>query len=153
MRRGVLFVAVVVVILLAAWFAYRYVNREAFVAQGPLPAPPEQVTFAGITPDHPFTLGPGNVLARNLYRTSALGNADVEVRDIMLPPHTKSQLPALSGPALLELYAGSGTLSLGDNSAAIAAGQMRSVPGAQALNFDNPGAYPLVVRLYILEAR
>jgi hypothetical protein len=153
MRRRLIFGAVVLVILLLAWVAYRFANREAFVAQGALPPPPDQVTFAGSTPDHPFKLEAGNVLSRTLFRTSALGSADVEVRDFMLPPHAKTQLPLLPGPALLDLYAGQATVSFGERSEPIAAGQMRSVLAGQALGFNNPGAYPLVLRIYVFEAK
>jgi len=153
MRRRLLLVSIVIVVLLAAWIGYRFANREAFVAQGALAAPPDQVTFAGPTPDHPLKLEAGNILSRTVYRTSVASNAEVEVRDVMLPPHAKSRLQALTGPALLDTYSGEGTLSLGERTERLAAGQMRSVPAGQALDFDNPGAYPLVLRFYVFEGK
>jgi hypothetical protein len=153
MRRGLLFAVIAAVIVLLILVAYRFANRKAFVARGPLPPPPEQVTFAGITPEHPFQLGAGNVLSRTVFRTAVPSNAQVEVRDVMLPAHAKSQLGPLPGPALLDTYAGEGTVSIGENAIAISTGQMRSVPAGQTLGFDNPVAYPLVLRLYVFEAK
>jgi hypothetical protein len=153
MRRGLLFTVVVVVIVLLAWAAYRFANRKAFVAQGALPPPPQQVIFAGVTPDHPFQLGAGNVLSRTVFQTPIPSNAQVEVRDIVLPAHAKSQLGPLPGPALLDTYAGAGTMSIRENAVAVSAGHMQSVPAGQTLGFDNPGAYPLVLRLYVFEAK
>ena len=153
MRGRWAFVSGVVVILLA-FIAYRFANREAFVAQGALPSPsPEQVTFAGVTPEHPFKLETGNVLSRTLFRTSVPSNVEVEVRDIMLPPHAKSQLPPLPGPALMDTYSGEGTVSIGEKAERLNTGRMQSVPAGQALGFDNPGAYPLVLRFYVFEAK
>jgi quercetin dioxygenase-like cupin family protein len=151
--RGRLVVVSVVVVILLAWIAYRFANREAFVAQGALPAPPDQVTFAGGTPEHPFKLEAGNILSRTVFRTAVRSNAEVEVRDVMLPPHAKSQLQPLPGPALLDTYSGEGTISLGEKAERLSAGQMRSVPAGQALSFDNPGAYPLVLRFYVFEGK
>jgi hypothetical protein len=46
-----------------------------------------------------------------------------------------------------------GTISLGEKAERLSAGQMRSVPAGQALSFDNPGAYPLVLRFYVFEGK
>jgi hypothetical protein len=153
MRRRLLMAAVVGVILLLGWVGYRFANREAFVSKGVLSPPAEQVTFAGSTPEHPFKLEAGNILSRSVFRTSGPSNSQIEVRDVMLPPHAKGQLGPLPGPALLDAYAGQGTISFGDVADQFSAGHMRSVPAGRALAFENSGSYPMVLRLYVFEAK
>jgi hypothetical protein len=157
MRRGLFVAALVFVILLIGWFAYRFSNREAFVAQGPLPVPPSgQIPFAGTAPPHSFSLEEGNILSRTVFEASGPSSSHIEVRDLMLPPHAVSHLAALHGPVLVEVYSGEGTLSLGEKDGkgeAVVAGNVRSVAAGQALAFDNQGSLPLVVRLYLFEAK
>jgi quercetin dioxygenase-like cupin family protein len=157
MRRNFLLVLLLVVVVIAGWLGYRYANRNAFLASGPLPPPPSgQVTFAGSTPEHSFHLEKGNVLARTVFETAAPSNSHVQVRDVMLPPKAKSKLAALPGPALVEVYSGEGKMALGEKeekAEQLTAGSMRSVPAGQVLGFDNPGALPLVLRLYVFEAK
>jgi hypothetical protein len=151
MRQPQVVMGLTVVLLLIAC------NRKAFVAHGPVPAPPsQQVTFAGSTPAHPFHLDEGNVLSRIAFQAAGPSNSVIEVRDFMLPPHAKSHLAALPGPALLDIYSGEGALSLGleaEKSERLVPGQMRSVPAGQGLVFDNQGEYPLTVRAFVLEVK
>lgn len=154
MRRRPLLATAVAAILLLAWIAYRLVERKAFIASGALPPPPSgQVTFAGITPEHPFQAAAGNILSHTAFQTSAPSKTQVEVRDFILPPHAKSQLAALPGPALLEVYSGEGTLKFNKKSERLAAGNMRSVAAGEALAIDNAGTLPVVLRLYVFEAK
>jgi hypothetical protein len=156
MRRFFPLLLVLLVVSTAAWFAYRYANRRAFLASGPLPSPSGQVTFAGSTPEHSFHLKEGNVLARIVFEMAAPSNSHIQVRDVMLPPNAKSKLPALPGPALVEVYSGEGTMSVGEKAEkgdGLTAGNMRSVPAGQMLAFENQGALPLVLRLYVFEAK
>lgn len=132
-------------------------NRKAFIARSPLPPPPSQhVTFAGSTPEHPFHLEVGNVLSRTVFEAAGPSNSVVEVRDFMLPPHAKSQLAAFPGPALLDIYSGEGALwpgQKGEKGERLVPGQVRSVPAGQVLLFDNQGAYPMIVRLFVFEVK
>ena len=132
-------------------------NRKAFVAHGPVPAPPsQQVTFAGSTPSPPFHLDEGNVLSRIAFQAAGPSNSVIEVRDYLLPPHAKSRVGALPGPALLDIYSGEGALSLGqqgEKGERLVPGQMRSIPAGQALVFDNQGEHPMAVRAFVLEVK
>jgi len=157
MRRPFLLVLLVILVVTTAWFGYRYANRRAFLASGPLPPPPSgPVTFAGSTPEHSFHLEKGNVLARIVFEAAAPSNSHVQVRDVILPPNAKSKLAALLGPALVEVFSGDGTMALGEKAEIgdrLTAGNMRSIPAGQLLAFDNQGALPLVLRLYVFEAK
>jgi hypothetical protein len=132
-------------------------SRKAFVAHHALPSPPsQQVTFAGTTPEHPFHLEAGNVLWRTVFQGVGPASSLVEVRDFLLPPHAKSELAALPGPAVLDVYSGEGALSLGQEGQKgerLVPGQMRSVPAGQVLVFDNQGAYPMTVRAFVFEVK
>ena len=156
MRRFFLLLLFLVVVV-TGWLGYRYANRRAFLSGGPLPPPPSgQVAFAGSTPEHSFHLEEGNVLARTVFEAAAPSNSHIQIRDVMLPPNAKSKLAALPGPALVEVYSGDGTMALGEKaerSDRLTAGNMRSVPAGQVLAFDNQGALPLVLRLYVFEAK
>ena len=157
MRRYFLLVLLLVVVVIAGWLGYRYANRSAFLASGPLPPPPSgQIKFAGSTPEYSFHLEECNVLARIVFEAAAPSNSHLQVRDVMLPPNAKSKLAALPGPALVEVYSGDGTMALGEKaekSDRLTAGNMRSVPAGQVLAFDNQGALPLVLRFYVFEAK
>ena len=157
MRRFFLLVLFLVVVVTAGWLGYRYANRRAFLASGPLSPPPSgQVAFAGSTPEHSFHLEEGNVLARTVFEAAALSNSHIQIRDVMLPPNAKSKLAALPGPALVQVYSGEGAMVLGENTEKIdrlTAGTMRSVPAGQVLAFDNQAALPLVLRVYVFEAK
>jgi hypothetical protein len=157
MRRSFLLALVILVVVTVVWLGYRYANRRAFLASGPLPPPSSgPVTFAGSIPENSFHLEEGNVLARIVFEAGAPSNCHVEVRDVMLPPNAESKLAALPGPALVEVYSGDGTMAHDEKagkSDRLTAGNMRSVPAGQVLAFDNRGALPLVLRLYVFEAK
>ena len=156
--RGLLLLILLIILGGIGWFAYRYANRQAFVADEPLPPPPQgEVRFAGPTPPNSFRALEGAVLTRTVFQTDAPAGAHVEVRDYMFPPHAKSGLPALPGVAIFEVYSGEGTLTVGDQAASggqhLVAGAMRSIPADQSVVVDNQGALSFVVRLYVVEAK
>ncbi len=143
-----------IVLAIIAWIAYRLANPKAFVDRGPLAPPPSgEVQFAGATPQKAFHLEEGNVLARTVFSAPGPANSQIEVRDYRFPPHARSRLAALPGPAVLEVYAGTGAVTLGGKSEDLAGGEVKSVAAGQALEFDNRGDYPLVVRFYIVEGK
>lgn len=93
MRRFFLVVFLLALAVALGWLGYRYANRTAFLASGPLPPPPSgQITFAGSTPEHSFHLEEGNVLARTVFEAAAPSSSHIQVRDVMLPPNAKSKL-------------------------------------------------------------
>ncbi|HVH30209.1 MAG TPA: hypothetical protein VNA31_00885 [bacterium] len=156
MARPVQILLMLLVIVVVAWFAYRLASREAFVALGPLAPPPAgPLVFAGQTPRHPFHLEGDSVLARTVFATATPSNAHVEIRDVVLRPNAKSQLPALPGPAVIEVYSGEGSVTVGrgETGERLTSERIHLVPGGQVLSFDGVGARPLVLRLYVFEAK
>jgi len=153
--RRLLIVVVVVLLGVLAYSGYRYARRNAVVARGPLPAPSNELKFAGKLPEHPFQLQEGNVLSRVDFETPAPANSQIEIRDFILPPHVESRIAALPGPAIVEVSGGQGSLAVGEKEEKerLAPGDVKLVPAAQVLKFGNDAAYPLAVRIYLFEAK
>jgi len=158
MRHRALLLLILIVLAGIAWLSYSYASRQAFISNNPLPPPPQgnAITFAGPTPANSFHVEGENVLARTVFETDAPSNSHVQVRDYMFPPNAKSKLAALPGAAVLDVYSGEGTLSVGEDGAAgehLAPAAVKSLPAGQSLVIDNRGALPFVVRVYVFEAK
>ncbi len=120
----------------------------------PLPPPPAgELKFAGTPPAHPFARQPDNYYARTTFETDGPGNVHIEVRDLLIPPRSKSTVPASSGPVIVDVTSGKATLSTGDKPEALTVGAMRSLPAGRALQFENRDAGPALVRVYVIRAR
>ena len=158
MRHWALLVVILVVLAGIGWFGYSYYNRQAFLSNNPLPPPPQgaAITFAGPIPVNSFHVEGDNVLARTVFETDAPSNSHVEIRDYMFPPNAKSKLSGLPGAAVLDVYSGEGTLSVGEDGAGgehLVPAAVKSLPAGQSLVIDNKGALPFVVRVYVFEAK
>jgi hypothetical protein len=125
------------------------------VVNRPLPPPPAgELTYAGALPAHPFAKQAGNHFARTVFETDGPSNSHIEVRDVLIPPRSKSTVEALPGPAVIDPAGASNvTLSTGDNPEALAGGALRPLPAGQALAFENSDSHPATVRLYIIRSR
>jgi hypothetical protein len=119
----------------------------------PPPPPPAEAKYAGASPAHPFAKQPGAYYARTLFESDAPGNSHVEIRDVLIPPRSKSNLAALPGSAVMDLAAGQVSVSIGGKAEGVAAGTMRSLPAGQALALENADSHPAIVRLYVIRAR
>ena len=158
MRHRALLVVILLVLAGIGWYGYSYANRQAFLSNNALPPPPEQgsITFAGPTPANSFHAEEGNVLSRTVFEADAPSNSHVQIRDYMFPPNVKSKLAALPGAAVLDVYSGEGTVSVGAEGAAgehLVPAAVKSIPAGQSLIIDNQGARPFVVRVYVFEAK
>jgi hypothetical protein len=140
-------------ILLAVIAGCQRTPKRAFVAHGRLPPPSGMLKFAGTTPAHPFHKEAGNYFARTVFEADGPKDSHIEVRDILIPPHTKSDIGALPGPAVLEVADGRATLSAADKTTALVVSTMSAVPAAQALRIENDDGRPAIVRLYVIRAR
>jgi hypothetical protein len=123
-------------------------------ASGTLPPPPNgELAYGGAPIKDPFTQQPGNYLARTVFQTDGPGNSHIEVRDLLIPPQTKSTVEALPGSAVVEPVTGQLTLSAGNKPEMLALGAMRSLPAGQALQIENSDSRPANIRLYVVRAR
>lgn len=155
MRRRWVLAIIVVAVLAAVWISHSVANRKAFVARGALASPAaDQVSFSGNIPKHPFRLQAGNVLSRTVFQTAASSDSRVEIRDLVMPARARSHLEPLPGPTVLDVYSGEVTLTVGNGEGEhLTSHALRSVPAGQPLIFENPGTYPVVLRLYVFEAK
>jgi hypothetical protein len=141
-------------ILLAVIAGCQRTPKQAFVAHGRLPpASSGMLKFAGTPPAHPFHKEAGNYFARTVFEADGPKDSHIEVRDILIPPHTKSEIGSLPGPAVIEVADGRATLSAGNKTTALVVSTMSELPPAQALRIENDDARPAIVRLYIIRAR
>ena len=158
MRPWALLLVILILLVGVGWFAYSYANRQAFLANNPLPPPPQQgqITFAGSVPPHSFHVEEGNVLARTVFETDAPSNVHVEIRDYMFPPNSKSKIAALPGAAVLDVFSGEGMVAMGEHGESaerLLPTSVKSLAAGQSLAIDNQGALPFVVRVYVFEAK
>ena len=124
------------------------------VGPRPLPPPPTgDVKFAGAPPAHPYAKAEGNYFARTAFETDGPADSHIEIRDVLIPPHGKSEVAELAGAAIAELESGNATVSSGDRHDALAPGAQRALASGRTLQFENPDARPAVVRLYIIRER
>jgi hypothetical protein len=120
----------------------------------PLPPPPSgELKYVGNPVAHPYAKQEGNYYARTVFESDGPSNSHIEVRDILIPPKSKSTVTALPGSAVMDLSEGRATLSIGEKHEELAEGLMRSLPAGQALEFENPDSGPATIRLYIIRGR
>lgn len=120
----------------------------------PLPPPPAgELKYAGVPPAHPFAKQGANLFTRTVFETDGPGNMHIEVRDVLIPPHTKSTVEALPGPVVVVPASGKATLPGGKQADAATEGAIRSVPAGQPLELENSESGPAMVRLYVIRAR
>jgi hypothetical protein len=154
MRRPALVLLPAVIMFVVGGLTACRRSHDAFVAHGPLPSPPSgQLKFAGAWPEHPFHKEPGNVFERTVFQTDGPNSSRIEIRDLLIPPRTKSQIAALPGPAVLELATGAATILLGEKPESMVSGAMRSLPASKTVQVENPDTHPTMLRLYVIRAR
>jgi hypothetical protein len=117
---------------------------------GPLPPPPPgPITNSGALPVHPYAKAAGDGYARTLVTAVAPGNVTATVRNLMIRANGQSAISELPGPGLLELVAGTGTLSVDGHESALTGDQLFQLDPHRTATLKNEGDQPLVVRLYL----
>jgi hypothetical protein len=145
-------------LLLAAVACFTACQRSpqnvAPLVNRPLPPPPTgELKYAGTPPANPFAKQTGNYYGRTVFETDGPGNSHIEVRDVLIPPHSTSSVEALPGPAVVDPTTGKATVSIGDKPETMAVEAMRSLPAGQVLRFENSDSRPAVIRLYVIRGR
>jgi hypothetical protein len=151
--RSLLLISVILTMTNASW-CQPVSDHPAFVARGLLPSPaPGALKFAGRIPTHPFHLEASKVLSRTVFSTIGPSNSQVEIRDVFVPPHGNNELAAVPGPTLVDVYFGGGTVLIAGTRQKLTAGDTIVVAADEVLKFEPSGVGPMVLRLYIFEAR
>jgi hypothetical protein len=122
---------------------------------GPLPPPPATAkVFAGAPPAIPFeSIGNQAGSMRTVFKGPGPGNLEIEIRELIVGPRTMVRLEALPGPTLVNPRSGEGTLKTGDHTARLDIANVVSGTSSVPLEFQNTSDAPLVLTLYLVEAR
>jgi quercetin dioxygenase-like cupin family protein len=132
----------------------RSAQNAPFVVDKPLPPPPAgELKFAGSPPAHAYAKQAGNYFSRTVYETDGPGTTHIEVRDVLIPPHSKASVEAFPGPVVADPSSGRATVSIGGKPETLEPGTARSLPAGQASTFENSDPGPAMVRLYVIRAR
>jgi hypothetical protein len=124
------------------------------IVDRPLPVVPAgELKYAGTPPTQPFAKQAGNHYLRTVFEADAPGDTHVEVRDVLIPPRSKSNLAALPGSAVMDLTTGKVMVSLTGKPEELAASAIRSLPAGQPIALENTEPRPAIVRLYIFRGR
>lgn len=152
---GFLITAALVLAAVVSFTACQQTPTGPPTVNKPLAPPPTgEVKYAGLLPAHPFSKQAGNYFTRTVFETDGPSNSHIEVRDILIPPNSKSSVEALQGTAVVDPSGAEKlTLSTGDKREALAASAFRSVQAGQALEFENADSRPATIRLYVIRAR
>jgi hypothetical protein len=153
-NRGV-FVAGAAYLCSALWLAGCQINAEEPASvHGSLPGPPSgELKFAGTPNPKPFVRQAGNYFARTVFEADGPGRSHIEVRELLIPPQTKSTVAPLPGPAVYESLTEIVTAGASEAGQRLAAREMRSLEAGHELQIENPDSRPADIRLYLIRSR
>jgi len=112
-------------------------------------------TSVGRIPPHPYQKLNNDGYARFVFGANAPENLVVELRSIFIKAGGQTQLTSLPGPGLLEVKNGAGTISLGKHGkpTALDPAKLTKLDMHATATLNNTGGQPLVVQLYLFEAK
>jgi hypothetical protein len=97
-------------------------------------------------------LGTQNAGIRTIFRGTGPANANVEIRDLIVAPHSTVRLDPMRGTTLVDARGGEAMLSVDGQPPTPAAVGVTTVPAGQLLEITG-GDTPSVLRLYSVEVR
>lgn len=135
----------------------RLVTVVVFATACGLAAPANAQGGASVAqlPPHPYQQLNNDGYVRFIFGANAPGNLVVELRSIFIKGGGKTQLSSLPGPGLLEVRNGAGTISLGRHRkpSALDPTKLTTLDMHQVATLNNTGEQPLVIQLYLFEAK
>ena len=111
-------------------------------AGNPTPVPPPPGAFE--------RLGTQNGGIRTIFRGTGPTNANVEIRELIVAPHSTVRLDPMRGTTLVDARGGEGMLSVDGRPPTPAAEGVTTVPAGQVLEVRG-GDTPSLLRLYSVE--
>jgi hypothetical protein len=152
--RSFLIAYALIVAAVAGFTVYQRSEPTPPIVNKPLPPPPSgELKYAGNPVAHPYMKQEGSYFARTVFEIDGPNNSHIEVRDILIPPKSKSTVAALPGSAVMDLSEGKATLTISGKREELSEGLMRSLPAGQALEFENTESRAATIRLYIIRGR
>ena len=86
---------------------------------------------------NPYKQYAAGLLARTVYRTDESPRFRVEIWDLLVGPGKKSDPVTLPGGAVLEVRAGAGTISAGENTREVKLGTTMAIEDGQSFQIQN----------------
>jgi hypothetical protein len=118
------------------------------------PPPPDSAVYSGRAIEHPFErIDDQAGSMRVMFEGPGPEKSQIEIREILISPKALVRIPALLGPALVDLRSGAGTLRVGDHAASLDITNPTSIAPGEPLEIQNTVDNPLLMRLYVVEAR
>jgi hypothetical protein len=129
-------------------------RRHATEGKGLLPPPPAgNLVPAGPQPRTPYEKVGDATFARTIFQTAGPSETAISIRDVVVSPRAEGHLDATSGPSILDLLSGKGSVTAGDKTSDLDLQSPLTVAAQTAITLKNGGDTPLVVRLYITEGK
>lgn len=103
-----------------------------------------------VTPSiHRFEPDEQGVLSRTLFSAPGPQAITVTVREVLVGPRRTQKMAALSGPALVELFEGHGTIAIGNRPPQPIDNDFQVISADQIFVINNPNSRPIGIRLYV----
>jgi|HubBroStandDraft_3_1064219.scaffolds.fasta_scaffold119336_1 hypothetical protein len=117
-------------------------------------SPADQTISAAAAPSRPFDqpLGKG-ALGRTVFQTPGPSKTEITVSDVVVGPHEEGSLPTATGPVLIDVRSGSGSVAADGKTLDLSSERLISVSAGAAITLKNSGDAPLVLRLYTVEGK
>jgi len=112
--------------------------------------PPERMQISKSQSETPFVQAGAGALARSSFATSVAGYA-VEVRDFLVGPAQNAVSVDMTGAAVFEVRDGTGTVTIGEKTAAVSMGATFTVSEGEKLRIEARGG-PFVLRAHMFKA-
>ena len=120
---------------------------------GPLPDSPAGNPAAVRPPSAAFErLGTQNAGVRSVFDGTGPDNANVEIRELIVAPHSTVRLDPVPGTTLVDPRSGEAVLRGGGQPLARGAAGVTTVPSGESLEITG-GDTPTILRLYSVEVR
>jgi hypothetical protein len=133
------------VLLLCAGGSSRAAMGQAPSSGAPILSRPPSAS----PPIHQFEPDEHSVLSRTLLSAPGPGDITVKVSEVLVGPRRSQNMPALAGPALLELFEGHGTIAIGNASPQPIDNDLQVISAGRLFVINNPNSRPIGIRLYV----
>lgn len=129
-------------------------KTKAREGTGLLPPPPAgKLVAVGTGPRFPYQQVGPSAFARTFFQNAGPSDTDIQLRDVVVAPHAEARFDPFPGPMIVDLLSGKGGVTAGDKNADLDFERPASLPAAMVVTFKNTGEAPLMLRLYLIEAK
>lgn len=98
---------------------------------------------------HQFEPDEQGIFSRTLFSAPGPQAINVIVREVLVGPRRTQKMAPLSGPALVELIEGHGTIAIGNGPPQPIDNDFQVISADQVFVINNPNSRPIGIRLYV----